>query len=80
MNQTSRFSRRIMGIIGLGVALPALVLAAIGIVLTLRIGTALDAQSDRYCLYMAKQVSKAFEDELEGHLRDGVNPNDPKAR
>ncbi len=72
MINASRFSRRIMGIIGLGVALPALVLAAIGVVLTLRIGTALDAQSDRYCLYMAKQVAKAFEEELQGHLHDGT--------
>ena len=67
---TSRFSRRIMGIIGLGVALPALVLALIGIVLTLRIGTALDAQSDRYGQYMARQVSTAFEEELQRHLMD----------
>jgi len=80
VTNTSRFSRRIMGIIGLGVALPALVLAAIGVVLTLRIGTALDAQSDRYNLYMAKQVAKAFEEELQGHLRDGVTAAEIVAR
>ena len=76
----SRFSRRIMGIIGLGVALPALVLAAIGVVLTLRIGTALDAQSERYNLYMAKQVAKGFEEEMLEHLREGIASAEAVAR
>ncbi|MFI5371811.1 MAG: sensor histidine kinase, partial [Candidatus Eisenbacteria bacterium] len=80
MIQSSRFSRRVMGIIGLGVALPALLLALIGVVLTLRIGTALDAQSNRYGLYMARQVSAAFEEELQRHLMDDATAADIVAR
>ena len=65
----SRFSRRVLIIIGLGVALPALLLAFIGISLTLRIGRAVEDSTIRYNSYMAQQVAEAFELELLAHLR-----------
>src|SRR5689334_14632818 len=68
----SRFSQRIIVILGLGVALPALVLAALGIFLTLRISDAVESQSLRYDHYMAQQVVEGFEQELLAHLREAV--------
>jgi hypothetical protein len=68
----SRFSQRIIVILGLGVALPALVLAALGIFLTLRISEAVESQSLRYDHYMAQQVVEGFEQELLAHLREAV--------
>jgi len=70
--KTSRFSQRIIVILGLGVALPALVLAALGVFLTLRISQAVESQSLRYDHYMAQQVVEGFEQELLAHLRDAV--------
>jgi len=68
----SRFSQRIIVILGLGVALPALVLAALGIFLTLRISQAVESQSLRYDHYVAQQVVEGFEEELLAHLRDAI--------
>ncbi|HYM80700.1 MAG TPA: HAMP domain-containing sensor histidine kinase [Candidatus Limnocylindria bacterium] len=68
----SAFSRRVVGIIGLGVALPAVLLASLGIFLTLRISSAVEAQSRRYHLYMAQQMSEGFEQELMSHLRASI--------
>jgi signal transduction histidine kinase len=65
----SRFSRRVLIVIGLGVALPALLLAVIGISLTLRIGRAVEESTTRYNAYMAQQVAEAYELELLAHLR-----------
>src|SRR3989442_1600487 len=76
----SRFSQRIIVILGLGVALPALVLAALGIFLTLRISDAVESQSLRYDHYMAQQVVEGFEQELLAHLREAVAGAEIEAR
>ena len=74
------FRQRMMVVIGLGVALPALVLAALGVFLTLRIADAVEAQSIRYSHYMAQQVVEAYETELLAHLREAVAPAENAAR
>ena len=68
----SRFSRRVLGIIGLGVALPGALLAGLGVYLTLRISDAIHAQSRRYNLYIAQQVAEAFEQELLADLQHAI--------
>src|SRR5512146_1839681 len=68
----SRFSQRVLRIIGLGVALPALVLAGLAIYLTLRIADAVGVQSARYNTYVAEQVAQAFEEELLAHMRRAI--------
>jgi signal transduction histidine kinase len=68
----SPFGQRIIIILGLGVALPSLVLAALGVFLTLRISDAVESQSLRYNHYMAQQVVEGFEQELLAHLREAV--------
>ncbi|HTM58076.1 MAG TPA: HAMP domain-containing sensor histidine kinase [Candidatus Udaeobacter sp.] len=60
----TRFSRRVLFFIGVGVGLPALLLALLGIFLTLRISRAVEDQAQRYDSYMSKQVADAFEQEL----------------
>ena len=76
----SRFSRRVLGVIGLGVALPAVLLAGLGVYLTLRISDAVHAQSLRYNLYIAQQVAAAFEQELLASLQRGIGPAEIAAR
>ena len=76
----SRFSRRVLGIIGLGVALPGALLAGLGVYLTLRISDAIHAQSQRYNLYIAQQVAEAFEQELLATLRHAIAPAEAAAR
>jgi signal transduction histidine kinase len=76
----SRFSRRVLGIIGLGVALPGALLAGLGVTLTIRISGAIHAQSQRYNLYIAQQVAEAFEQELLATLRQAVVPAEAAAR
>ena len=76
----SRFSRRVLGIIGLGVALPVALLAGLGVYLTLRISDAIHAQSRRYNLYIAQQVAEAFEQELLSTLRHAAAPAEAAAR
>jgi signal transduction histidine kinase len=76
----SPFSRRILFVLGLGVALPALLLAALGVFLTLRISDAVESHSLRYNHYMAQQVVEAFEQELLAHLREAVAPAETEAR
>ncbi len=71
---TSTFSRRIVMMMALGVALPAMALAGLGIFLTLRIVQAVEAESRRYHRYMAQQVAEGFEQELMAHLRDASAP------
>src|SRR5262245_2955846 len=68
----SRFSRRVLGIIGLGVALPGALLAGLGVYLTVRISDAIHAQSQRYNLYIAQQVAEAYEQELLAELQRAV--------
>ncbi len=76
----SRFSRRVLGIIGLGVALPATLLAGLGVYLTLRISDAIRAQSMRYNLYIAQQVTEAFEQELLSSLQRSIATAENVAR
>jgi len=76
----SRFSRRVLILIGLGVTLPALLLAGLGAFLALGVSRALDAQTDRYHLYMAQQTVAGFERELLAHLRERIAPAENAAR
>jgi signal transduction histidine kinase len=76
----SRFSRRVLGIIGLGVALPAALLAGLGVYLTLRISDAVHGQSARYNLYIAQQVAETFEQELLATLQRAIGPAENIAR
>src|SRR2546426_8179073 len=76
----SRFSRRVLGILGLGVALPATLLAGLGIYLTSGISAAIRSQSQRYNLYMAQQISEGFEQELLGDLKHAIAPAENAAR
>jgi signal transduction histidine kinase len=59
-----RVGRRVLWVIGLGVAIPALVLASLGVYLTLRIARAIDDESVRYDTYMAIQIGEAFQHAL----------------
>lgn len=76
----SRFSRRVLGVIGLGVALPAVLLAGLGVWLTLRISDAVHGQSQRYNLYIAQQVAASFEEELLASLQHAIGPAEIAAR
>lgn len=78
--KASPFSRRIVIIIALGVALPAVLLAGLGIFLTSRISTAVQSQARRYNHYMAQQVAQAFELELMDHLRSSISLAENAAR
>jgi len=69
---TTRINRRVVAVIGLGVALPALLLGGWAILNTLRISQALDSQSRRYNAYVSQQVADGYEKELLSHLRDGI--------
>src|SRR6058998_1630781 len=68
----SRFSRRIVNLIALGVAVPALLLAGLAIYLTLLIARAVEDDSIRYNSYLAQQVAEAFEQELGAQLRVAI--------
>ncbi len=76
----SRFSQRVLRIIGLGVALPALVLAGLAIYLSTRIADAVGVQSSRYNTYVAAQVAQAFEEELLAHMRRAIAAAESAAR
>jgi signal transduction histidine kinase len=76
----SPFSRRVLGIIGLGVVFPATLLAGLGIYLTLRISDVVTAQSSRYNLYIGQQVAEAFEQELLSSLQRSIAPAENAAR
>jgi len=73
-------SRRVLALVGLGVALPAILLAGLGIYLTLRIARAVEEESTRYDSYIAAQVGEAFERELLDELRRRVLPAENAAR
>jgi signal transduction histidine kinase len=74
------FSRRVIVIVGLGVGLPALLLAVLGVFLTLRIAREVERESAHYNAYIANQVVEAFERELMDHVRDAVGPAENAAR
>src|SRR6058998_3123991 len=75
-----RLRRRALSVIGLGVALPASLLAGLGIYLTLRIASAIEDENVRYNSYMAQQVAEAFEQELLAHLRGAIGSAENEAR
>jgi signal transduction histidine kinase len=68
----SRFSRRILILIGLGVGVPALLLAVLGVFLTLRIAREVERESVHYNEYLARQVVESFEQELMAHIRSAI--------
>lgn len=76
----SHISRRVMLLIVFGVALPAMLLAGLGIFLTLRIAFAVEDENVRYNSYMAQQLAEAFEQELMAHLRTQIAPAENAAR
>lgn len=73
-------SRRVLTLVGLGVALPAIVLAGLGIYLTLGIARSVEEESARYDSYIAAQVGEAFERELLDDLRRRIVPAENAAR
>jgi signal transduction histidine kinase len=76
----TRVSRRALILVGLGVALPAILLAGLGIYLTLRIARVVEDESARYNSYIALQVGEAFERELLAALRRSIPPAETAAR
>jgi signal transduction histidine kinase len=76
----SRFSRRVLIILGLGVAVPALILAITGVFLTLRIARAVEDESVKYNTYLAQQIAESFEQEVMAHLRRSIAPAENAAR
>jgi signal transduction histidine kinase len=75
-----QLGRRAFVILGLAVAAPALVLAGLGIFLTLRVARAIENESIRYNSYMALQVGEAFEQELMTQLRRSITAAETAAR
>lgn len=80
MASPTRFSRRILTLIVLGVAVPALLLAVFGILLTLRISRDVSRESVHYNQYIARQVVEAFEEELMGQVRSSATGAENVAR
>jgi hypothetical protein len=76
----SRFSRRILILIGLGVGVPALLLAVLGVFLTLRIAREVERESVHYNEYLARQVVESFEQELMAHIRSAIGLAETAAR
>jgi signal transduction histidine kinase len=76
----TRFSRRVLVFVGLGVALPALLLAGLGVFLTINISRAVEEQTQRYSLYMAKLVAEGYEQELLSDMRRSIALAETAAR
>lgn len=76
----SHFRRRVLIAVTLGVALPAVLLAATGILLTMRIARAVEDDTLRYNSYVGQQVAQAFEQELMARLRSAAGPAENAAR
>ncbi len=62
------------------VALPAIALAAVAALLTLRVARGVQADSARYDAYLSAVVTEAFEQELVTQLRDAILPAESAAR
>ncbi len=62
------------------VALPAVALAIVAALLTLRVARGVEAESARYDQYLSAMVTEAFEQELITQLRDAVVPAEGVAR
>lgn len=73
-------SRRVIVIVGLGVGVPALLLAVLAVFLTLRISHEVERESAHYNEYIARQVVEAFEGELMDHVRDAIGLAENAAR
>jgi signal transduction histidine kinase len=67
-------------LLALGLALPALGLAALATFLTFRIVRAVESEGARYTTYLSQQVAEAFEQELMAHLRAGIGTVEALAR
>jgi signal transduction histidine kinase len=76
----SRFHRRVLLAIAMGVGLPALLLALLGVYLTFRISQSVINDTVRYNSYLGQQVAQAYEDELMDHLRRAIAPAENAAR
>ena len=76
----SQFSRRVLLLIGVGVAMPALMLAGFSLFLTVRIGEAVELQSARFNLYIARQIAESLEQDLLAQLRESIAPAENGAR
>jgi signal transduction histidine kinase len=76
----SPFRRRVLGLATLGIALPAVLLAGLGVWLTFRIVRFIENDTIRYNSYLAQQVAGAFELELMDHLRRAVGPAENASR
>ena len=76
----SRISHRILILLVLGVGLPALLLAMLGVFLTLRISNEVERESIHYNEYLARLVVEAFEQELMAHVRSAINGAETAAR
>lgn len=76
----SAFRRRVLAAVALGVALPSLVLAALGVMLTLRIERSLLNDAVRYNSYLAQLVGESFENELQAHLQQEIQGAESTAR
>ncbi len=75
------FSRpRKLALLVVAVALPAILLAGVAALLTLRVARGVEAESARYDAYLSAMVSEAFEQELVAQLRDAIIPAENAAR
>lgn len=63
-----------LGLLAGAVALPALALAVVAALLTLRVARGVEADSERYDAYFASMVTEALDQELVTQLRDAVQP------
>jgi len=75
-----RVGRRVLLVIAFGVAIPALFLASLGVLLTLRIARSVEDESARYDSYMALEVGQAFQQLLVSELSDNSEAAEDVAR
>jgi len=76
----SPFRRRALTLAAVAVALPALLLAGLAVLLTLRVVQSVERDTIRYNSYLGQQVAEAFELELMGQLRSAIGTADKLAR
>jgi signal transduction histidine kinase len=74
------WSRRVLLLVGLGVGIPAALLVALGIYLTLRVARAIESESARYNAYMGRQVEESYRLELLYALRESAQLAEIAAR
>ena len=66
------FRRRVLLAVLVAVAVPAVFLAGLSVYLTERITRSVETTSATYHSYVGQQVAEAFETELQGHLKHGM--------